>query len=71
MHADHAVSSLYYKWNELLFCTGERLSIVCKQTIMSDSWLNIGHENDRLLPYKQPEQVIQDPLIGKPNLIVL
>ena len=32
---------------------------------MFDSWLNIGYEDDRLLPYKQPEQAVQTPLIGK------
>ena len=41
---------------------------VCKQTIMSDTWLNIGHEDDRLMPYNQPEHEIQNPLIGKLKL---
>jgi len=35
---------------------------------MSDTWLNIGHEDDRLMPYNQPEHEIQNPLIGKLKL---
>jgi len=34
---------------------------------MSDNWLNIGHEDDWLLPYKQPEVAVQNPVIGKLN----
>ena len=45
------------------------LSHVCKQTIMHDSWLNIGYEDDQLLPYKEPEQALQDPLLGNLNLL--
>jgi len=40
---------------------------VCKQTIMNDSWLNIGYEDERLLPFKEPEQALQNSLLGKPN----
>jgi len=35
---------------------------------MNDSWLNIGYEDDRLLPYKEPEQALQNPLLGKLDL---
>jgi len=38
---------------------------------MKDAWLNIGYDNDRLLPYKQPEQIIQNLLLGKTRKNVL
>jgi len=36
---------------------------------MNDSWLNIGYDDDRLLPYKEPEQALQNLLLGKLNLL--
>jgi len=32
---------------------------------MNDLWLNIGYEDDLLLPHKEPEQALQNPLLGK------
>jgi len=38
---------------------------------MSDMWLNVGYEDDRLLPFTQPEQIVENPLIGKLNTLHL
>jgi len=38
---------------------------------MTDNWLNVGYEGDHLLPYQEPEQAVQNPLLGKLNSLSL
>jgi hypothetical protein len=35
------------------------------QTIMADPWLNVGYEEEKMIPYQEPEHVFQTALIGK------
>ena len=34
----------------------------CLQAIMKDKWMNVGHEDDELKPYIEPDNILNDPI---------
>ena len=52
---------IHYFW--LTFFGGTPCTMKCSlvfQTIMKDKWMNMGHEEEELLPYKEPTLDISD-----------
>lgn len=41
------------------------ICVFCEQSVMNDSWINNGHEDDKLRPYQEPPNLIDDRRLGK------
>ena len=39
------------------YCDG----LFCFQNIMADKWMNIGYENEELIPHVEPKPDLNDP----------